>query len=1441
MVTAYFSDKFSSDREQTPATLHALRLKINELDRRESGPLFLLGHHPPNWFTPDTQEHLNSFIVNNETVYLHGHNHRVNVQFGSTGALKSLGFGAAYVSSLDETPTPYYRNSFAICELDDSLHLSVISWNFETGQWKPDQGLPPDLNVRSDRLDSGWLLTLPTTPQVDAAAVAAARDVVRIRPKVEECYWLAENDRKAWHKILDQLDLIPTSRSASEVSSAQMPTTHMEFRFTNDEESHLIYTVSAHGDIISKEQVERLNAHFDTETLASCAIVTLGEIADDARNLLEKLTEKKAIRFRDGHQVANLLYGRMDTRIVNNVREFDTHELILNLLLLDAGVGLLIRDSVKNEWYQVYSHDGELLRESDELPLKLRTLQPQLASMRYRESKSDSDMRIATQPEKPFSKKIYLEQCYTHFNDVRYAPLATLGFRFSSVSLEDLYIPASANYADVGYSDASIQRALEEYIESLGLGSVQKEQLERHMRSTYGLGHTAEVGAARLYYQKFGNVLVLGDPGSGKTCFVKYEILSYCRQDGSESAWYGRHLPVYVPLAETARLMQTYDSIVETCCVVAARQGIHLSEDALNGFLGRGHVAFFFDGVDEISGLDIRMDVISRIADLMEKFGRLGNRFVLTSRPAAIQPVEVPATLSRLQLSGLTEHEIRALAERIVSHRVVDGGNGSLGSTERELVDRLMVDCRETPGIGRIARNPLLLTLLVIVYANSGALYARRHIVYSQAVRTLISVRNRPDKPRLLSESDLRLRLGRLAIAISQRKVGEMPSVGEVIDIFQEHINNSQTGRKQAATRFLQDVAESTGLLVIHERGENKENFLVSFMHYSFLEYYAAVGLLEYETKGQMQLLWRNPRWREIVTLAMGILSEQKDITGYLSDMASDSSDSDHITKNQLIFALDCAIECDVPPEETQRQLMDSIASAMLSGPGRVCASLREELGKRLGQLFSTTGSVYIERLLISGIEAEDPVVSAAYVDLVSQLGNEVTLGAEGIAAFEKVFSRNESVVRCACADAMRSRAELRTPTAVSKLGRNLSGNVVEKLSALQTLENVHGLMTEVWREVVELLGDKNSFVASSAARCILSSGVFSHKAVEERKLLERSLRVWQHSTKSRFQYEPSIVVDKEMVSGMLRTDDVTTQETGIRYLPLVRKEGRFVYSSAIYVLKNSTDHKLKAATLQALLVSSDGLGLITLADRDFLIRLLKDKNRDVRIATIRILKELHSDEQIISALREHWYKGREKGILEEMDETVEALARHFEGSTSEKNSFVGELMSEMLDRMERGFGDRKWHSVYRHSLSVCRRIGGTLEDNVANRLLSFGRDFRTPEDIRKEVIRTYGFIVLPSKRSVENIGDLVSDRNRTLRIDGYGAAVAFLRRCRKRTDYIRRIREKLTNLKALLLSRWSVEYKNSKENIDDSLLNDIRNSVIEIDTLIESYEELSM
>ena len=205
--------------------------------------------------------------------------------------------------------------------------------------------------------------------------------------------------------------------------------------------------------------------------------------------------------------------------------------------------------------------------------------------------------------------------------------------------------------------------------------------------------------------------------------------MDYCEPSGDGNvAWYQGHVPVFLPLAEYTYSGDVPMSLLDQCTRHAQYQGLVLDRQQLDILLSRGEVALFFDGLDEVSSVGARQRVLLELTELVETYAVAGNRFVLTSRPAAVRDTALPGAFVRVSLSGLTDEEIEALVRRLFEARRQDGR--SEGRADRQLISDILRDCAETPGIRRLARNPLLLTLLVLVYENSGAMAARRHLIY---------------------------------------------------------------------------------------------------------------------------------------------------------------------------------------------------------------------------------------------------------------------------------------------------------------------------------------------------------------------------------------------------------------------------------------------------------------------------------------------------------------------------------------------------------------------------------------------------------------------------------------------------------------------------------------------------------------------------------------
>ena len=855
---------------------------------------------------------------------------------------------------------------------------------------------------------------------------------------------------------------------------------------------------------------------------------------------------------------------------------------------------------------------------------------------------------------------------------------------------------------------------------------------------------------ARKAYQKYNSVIVLGDPGSGKTCFLQHEILAYCVPPSDGGSWYSHHLPIYVTLAEAARLLDENTSLLDVAAIVSSRRGIELPRSVIDSAISDGRAAFFFDGLDEVGYIDKRIALMSEIDALMGRSAARGNRFILASRPAAVQPVDIPDAFTFLHLRGLTETEIRTLAGRVLTARLGLDEDDNPSDEEAELIDRLVADTRNKPGIERIARNPLLLTLLVLIYANTGALSARRHLIYTQAIKTLVSVRGRATREQQISEADLRTRLGALALAIFRKDIAEIPRRQEVVSLLAPVVApREDRSPTEVAASFIQEVAESTGLLAIHSKDEEEEaDALITFMHYSFLEYYAAAGLLAREHMDAVSTLSANPRWRDVTTLLFGMLSEQGDITPLLKGLLSSETPTEAISKYKTVLALDCANECDVPPEESQELLARAVHSTISSGAGRYCADVRQKIAERLEPLLQGT-SRSMERALARGLRSDDPIASAAFADLIALIGGGITLPSSVMAAFEEYLDNDDPVARATAMHAIERRPELRTEKSVGVLRKALKGNLIEKHAALKVVA-VMPLDESRRAGTRELLDDPNSLISAAAAQCLLVDTLGLLGSTPKGRLLEKVLsKLHQDSSENTGVVLQNVTLDRGMIYDLVFGDDPTASELAIRHVPLMRDDDpHFIYDVLMRRLRTARSPAHRAACLDSLRESPRAINLITIADTDLICRQLQASNRNVRIAAIRLTGEMPSDEQIVTALQRHLEGSSAKGSKElELAETAKALANHVRRNGAIRVAVLESVLERLPSRAEVGFGNEAHQRHTELLLTVCESIGDTSNENAAWRLYKLATDYRTPLGIRERAFRVFGRLVEPSSR----------------------------------------------------------------------------------------------
>jgi formylglycine-generating enzyme required for sulfatase activity len=464
--------------------------------------------------------------------------------------------------------------------------------------------------------------------------------------------------------------------------------------------------------------------------------------------------------------------------------------------------------------------------------------------------------------------------------------------------------------------------------------------------------------------QKHSGVIVLGDPGAGKTTFLKYLALRLARGDGAKVGL-SDFLPILLPLAAYANALQTRDIrlddfIAEYFAGIGADLPI---ASVLGEALKAGRALILLDGLDEVRDLNMRNTVVERVVDFFAFHRRQGNKFVLTSRVIGYRAV-------RPSVEGLVECTVVDFEDDEIEEFVgqwttalekLAQGNTAVARADAEADRRELLDAiRQNLGVRRLASTPLLLTILALMKRQGVTLPERRVQLYDQYVNTLLSTWNRARSlsgrapGRDIDEIQTVRILAPLALWMHEVSpgvglVGREDMRRKLEELFHERGDASP---HQAARQFLSDAHEHAAILL--ERGAGEYGFI----HLTFEEYLAAVALAlkgQGNSKPIIETLSRHvgeQAWREVTLLTIGYLGIRQQlpkIAGEVVEALVDSRPGPH--GEAVVLAGDAVLDTwpgGVPPH-TRERVVRSLNETMQDGAIR--PELRRHAGLLLGRL----------------------------------------------------------------------------------------------------------------------------------------------------------------------------------------------------------------------------------------------------------------------------------------------------------------------------------------------------------------------------------------------------------------------------------------------------------------------------------------------------------
>lgn len=414
--------------------------------------------------------------------------------------------------------------------------------------------------------------------------------------------------------------------------------------------------------------------------------------------------------------------------------------------------------------------------------------------------------------------------------------------------------------------------------------------------------------------EKSPRLVILGEPGSGKTMSLKYICLMLAYGYGAARLGLVRpYVPILVRISDYAKALETKPALSLDNFLLAYIQeafgGSARLGEFLRLYLENGLCVVMLDGLDEVS-TDMRtghgshamvVNKVKEFADLWCSEHRR-NRIIVTSRiegywndalpnfdHAQLSPLRPPDEIESFLLRWFTAHEKAHNPD-------LDYANAERKARKR--VDDLLPVVLSSSSVRRLATNPLLLTILALIYENVGKLPNKRIELYQIAAQTLIEAWRRmqtglPDE--LIAELG-QDKIIRIMAPLAYWLHSEHPGGTATQDEWQTKLSNIlmdegfEEEAKDLTNRFLHHARFHSGILAERSHGQ------FGFFHLTFEEYLAARQIARQrveERRGMVKLHWRDPRWQEVILLTAGQLGIIESKTGDVSDLLVDILDEE--------------------------------------------------------------------------------------------------------------------------------------------------------------------------------------------------------------------------------------------------------------------------------------------------------------------------------------------------------------------------------------------------------------------------------------------------------------------------------------------------------------------------------------------------------------------
>ncbi len=382
---------------------------------------------------------------------------------------------------------------------------------------------------------------------------------------------------------------------------------------------------------------------------------------------------------------------------------------------------------------------------------------------------------------------------------------------------------------------------------------------------------------AETLLTEHSRLVIIGEPGSGKTTLLEYLILELLENpDYYQSKFKFPQQPV--PLFIQLRFLEPNNlPKLNTISNICLPEILHSEcpDNFFREYIDQGCSVFFFDGLDEVTIPEERRKVSNWIDELSAAFPN--NRYIVTSRIIGYREAPLHNGFHKFRLCDFDREDIKQFVfnwQAAVDMPHPNEADSDRNSRIRKEVERLLKIMKEKPGIRQLASNPLLLTIVLLVYNSRTRLPEERGRLYDECIDVLLEhiQKARLDEARdggsfkptqglkLEQQRDL---LKSTALWLHERGLRE-----EKEDQICDNVLANQFPAigldPSEAKPFIEEVEQRSGLII--HRGSG-----VGFSHLTFQEYLTALELSDNEDNKETIEFLAERRlrswWHEVIQL----------------------------------------------------------------------------------------------------------------------------------------------------------------------------------------------------------------------------------------------------------------------------------------------------------------------------------------------------------------------------------------------------------------------------------------------------------------------------------------------------------------------------------------------------------------------------------------------